>query len=198
MRMEDDLATREETTAVDEPVQTVQDDMQDVADEARGRLVVFLRHGIAEERTEAKPDEERSLTPEGHTRMKRGALGLRKVFPKARAIYSSPLLRAVQTALWVSRAYRSRIEIHTTDALLPDASEDVLTAFIESLPESRVILVGHEPSMSAGMMALLEVSGRTLELRKGGACAVRIGGDDGEPSLEWVLSPRVLRRLSRS
>ena len=195
--MRDDLATPEKTPAVDERVETGQDEARDASDWAKGRLIVFLRHGIAEERADAKPDEERSLTSEGHALMKEGARGLREVFPKARAIYSSPLLRAVQTALWVSRAYRSRIEIHTTDALLPAASDDVMTAFIASLQEGRAILVGHEPSMSAGVMALLELSGRTLELKKGGACAVRIGRD-GEPSLEWLLSPRVLRRLSRS
>jgi len=184
-------------TPADDPGETDRKETTDADDASKGRLIVFLRHGIAEDRTDAKPDEERSLTTRGHARMKDGARGLRRAFPKAQAIYSSPLLRAVQTALWVSRAFRGRIEIHTTDALLPETSEDGMTGFIESLPESRAILVGHEPSVSAGMMALLDVSGRPLQLKKGGACAVRIGSDD-EPSLEWVLSPSVLRKLSRS
>jgi phosphohistidine phosphatase len=188
------LATRHETAASNETGETAGVAMPDV--NPGERLIVFLRHGIAEDRTGDKPDEERSLTQRGHARMKKGARGLRRAFPRARAIYASPLLRAVQTALWVSRAYRGRIEVHTTDALLPEASDEVMIAFIESLPEDAAILVGHEPSMSAGMMALAGVSGRPLELKKGGACAVRIGSD-GQPSLEWVLSPRLLRRLSR-
>jgi phosphohistidine phosphatase SixA len=190
------LVTREKANAVDGPA-TVQDETSDRGDSPKGQLIVFLRHGIAEERTDSKPDEERSLTAKGHARMKDGARGLRKLVPKAQAIYSSPLLRAVQTALWVSRAYRNRLEIHTTDALLPEASDEVMTAFIESLSESRAVLVGHEPSMSSGMMALAEVFGQPLVLKKGGACAFRIGAG-GERSLEWLLSPRLLRRLSRS
>jgi phosphohistidine phosphatase SixA len=102
----------------------------------------------------------------------------------------------VQTALWVSRAWRSDIEIQTTDALLPEATDEVMVAFIESLPEERVVLVGHEPSMSAGMMALVGVSGQTLELKKGGACAVRVRSD-GERSIDWLLPPGILRRLKR-
>jgi len=39
-------------------------------------------------------DEDRSLTAEGHARMKQIARGLEQALPKANAIYSSPLLRA--------------------------------------------------------------------------------------------------------
>ena len=72
------------------------------------RFIVLLRHGIAEDATPDKKDEDRGLTSEGHARMKQIARGLERALPKVQAIYSSPLLRAVQTALWVSKAYRSR------------------------------------------------------------------------------------------
>jgi phosphohistidine phosphatase len=191
------LATREKSNAVEGSAATIQNDSPDRGDSSKGRLIIFLRHGIAEERTDSKPDEERSLTVKGHARMKEGARGLRNLVPKTEAIYSSPLLRAVQTALWVSRAFRSRVEIHTTDALLPEASDEVMTAFLESLRESRAVVVGHEPSMSSGLMALAMISGQPLVLKKGGACAVRMGSG-GDRSIEWLLTPRVLRRLSRS
>jgi phosphohistidine phosphatase len=162
----------------------------------RDRFLVFLRHGIAEERTGEKPDEERSLTPEGHGRMKQIARGLEEIFPKAQAIYTSPLVRAVQTALWVSKAYRSRIKVHTSEALAPEASEKEFLQFVEGLKERRVVLVGHEPTLTSNMMALVKLKGsRHLELKKGGCYGVRVPAD-GAGTLEWLLSPRILRRLT--
>src|SRR5512138_3465370 len=123
------------------------DDEQEQVDE-RDNLIVLLRHGIAEEKTEGKADEDRSLTAEGHARMKQIARGLAIAFPRAQAIYSSPLLRAVQTALWVSKGYRSRIKVATTDAVVPGAGTDEFLNFVKSLNTRRVIVVGHEPNLT--------------------------------------------------
>lgn len=161
----------------------------------RDRFLVLLRHGIAEERTDAKPDEERSLTAEGHGRMKQISKGLQEIFPKAQAIYSSPLLRAVQTALWVSKGYRSRIKVHTTEALSPGASAKEFMEFVDGLKERRVVLVGHEPTLTDNMMGLMKLKGSGLELKKGGCYGIRILGEGGAV-LEWLLSPRILRRLT--
>lgn len=167
-------------------------------EERGGRLIVLLRHGIAEPKGEGKPDADRSLTKEGHARMKQISRGLAEIFPKAEAIYSSPLLRCVQTALWVSKGYRENLRPQTTDALVPGASADALRKFIESAKERRLILVGHEPNLSDGFQKLLKLggTGESLELKKGGCYGVRID-DDGSARLEWVLTPRVLRRLAQ-
>jgi phosphohistidine phosphatase len=161
--------------------------------ETRGRFVVLLRHGVAEDRTGDKPDEERSLTSEGHARMKEVARGLAELFPKAEAIYSSPLLRAVQTALWVSKGYRSRVKVQTTDALRPDATADDFREFLAGLPQKRIVLVGHEPTLTERAEELTGLGGH-LDLKKGGCYGIRL---DGRGALEWLLPPRVLRRLGR-
>jgi phosphohistidine phosphatase len=162
----------------------------------REKFIVLLRHGIAEEKSAEKKDEERSLTSEGHARMKQISRGLEKVFPKAQAIYTSPLVRAVQTALWVSKAYRSRIKAHSVDALRAETSYKEFRAFLESLPERRVIVVGHEPSLTDHFMKLIGIKGSDkVELKKGGCYGVRLR-PDGTAVVEWLLSPRVLRKLS--
>lgn len=159
------------------------------------RFFVLLRHGIAEDPTPEKNDEERSLTAEGHAKMKQIARGLERVLPKAQAIYASPLLRAVQTALWVAKGYRSRVEVQTTEALAPGASRKEFRRFIDSIDERRVVLVGHEPVMSEGLAALTGIQAAKIELKKGGAYGVVVHGD-GAAELEWVLTPRILRRLA--
>lgn len=171
---------------------------EDEEEGRRERFVVLLRHGIAEERTEAKADEDRSLTPEGHARMKQVARGLERAFPKAQVIYASPLLRAVQTALWVSKGYRSRVKVNTTDSLIPGADPKEFIEFLASIKERRIIIVGHEPNLSDNLMDLIGVTAtRQFELKKGGCYGVRIYAD-GRALLEWLLSPRILRKLAET
>jgi phosphohistidine phosphatase len=156
------------------------------------RFIVVLRHGIAEEATAEKKDEDRGLTAEGHARMKQIARGLETALPKVGAIYSSPLLRAVQTALWVSKAYRSRANVNTTDALAPGGTKKEFAALIKSIGERRAVLVGHEPSLTDHVRALVGVD--VPELKKGGCYGVRLL-PDGKAVLEWMLPPRILRKL---
>lgn len=169
---------------------------QEERQESRGdQFVVLLRHGIAEPRGGSKPDLERTLTKGGHARMKQIARGLAQVFPKAEAIYSSPALRCIQTALWVSKGYRGKLSPQTTDVLAHNGSPRELREFLGSLQERRVILVGHEPNLSTSLSELTRLNGpSSLELKKGGCYGVRLG-QDGSSSLEWVLPPRLLRRL---
>ena len=161
---------------------------------AEERLIVLLRHGIAEEASADKKDEDRGLTKEGHARMKEIARGLAEALPKVQVIYTSPLLRAVQTALWVSKGYKSRLEIKTSDALAPGASAKEFRAFADSITERRVILVGHEPTLTRSLGALTGIDTAKLELKKGGCYGVRIA-PDGNGTLEWLLTPRVLRKF---
>jgi phosphohistidine phosphatase len=164
-------------------------------DDQRERYIVLLRHGIAEERSAAKPDAERGLTSEGHARMKQIARGLERAFPRAQAIYASPLVRAMQTALWVSKGYRSRVKIQTTEALVPGAGTEALDELIRLMPQRRVILVGHEPNLTSNLLALIKAkAGSSFELKKGGCYCVCLR--HGGAVLEWMLSPRLLRRLA--
>lgn len=163
----------------------------------KGGFIVLLRHGIAEDRTAGKADEDRSLTSEGHAKMKWIARGLERIFPKAQAIYTSPLLRAMQTALWVSKAYRSRVAVTTDDAVAPGHGTDELRDLIARIRERRVIFVGHEPNLSENLAALVGLNGRRTELKKGGCYGIRVN-EDGSAELEWMLTPRVLRRLGEA
>ena len=159
------------------------------------RFIVLLRHGIAEERSPDKRDEDRGLTAEGHARMKQVARGLEDALPKVQAIYSSPLLRAVQTALWVSKGYRSRVNVTTTEALSPGTPIKQFLEFVAGIDVRRAILIGHEPGLTAGLRALTGLETKSpLELKKGGCYGVRIL-PDGSAVVDWILTPRVLRKL---
>lgn len=159
------------------------------------RFILLLRHGIAEEPTPDRKDEERGLTAEGHARMKQIARGLERALPRVQAIYSSPLLRAVQTGLWVSKGYRSRVSVTTSDALAPGASAKQFLSLIASIDVRRAILIGHEPNLTESLRALVRLGNSpAFELKKGGCFGVRLLSD-GSAVIEWVLPPRILRKL---
>ena len=146
-------------------------------------FAVLLRHGIAHPRG-TKPEEERDLTDAGHRKMKGSARGLAILFPKAEVLLSSPLIRCVQTAEWVAKAYGGKLKIETRDELRPEGDRAALRKLIGDKP---VIIVGHEPWLSESIQQ------PDLELKKGGIYGLRVEGD--ELKLEWMIPPRALRSL---
>lgn len=162
--------------------------------EPNEKFVVLLRHGIAEPHGARADDDARILTETGNRRMKQIGRGLAKRFPKAEVIYSSPLIRCVETAEWVEKGYRGSIAVKTYDVLKPDGAVDDVRALINGSEARRIICVGHETNLSRTMLALTKMSSDgPIELKKGGCYGIRISGD-GSGTLEWMLPPRVLRR----
>ncbi len=161
---------------------------------ARSKLVVLLRHGAAEEPKPDRTDGERSLTTEGHDRTKRAGKGLSKLVSKVDALYSSPLLRALQTALWVAKAYGGKIKVQTTGALEPPVTPAEVRRLIAETDGSTIVLVGHEPGLTACAADLLGIDDLRTNLKRAGCIGVRID-DEGRGTLEWMLAPRALRSL---
>jgi phosphohistidine phosphatase len=151
-------------------------------------FAILFRHGIAEPHG-SKPDEERALTDEGHKRMKEIARGLARIRPKVNAIYSSPLVRCLETAQYLSDRYD--LGFATADELRPDADPKGVRALLDGTSGRIVICVGHEPTLSKMMLHLTKMKG-AIELKKGGCYGVRFDGEKAQ--LEWMLSPRVMRR----
>jgi phosphohistidine phosphatase len=150
------------------------------------KFLILLRHGIAEDPTPDKNDLERELTAKGRRRMHAIAAGLARIFPEAEAIYSSPAVRALQTAKPVAKEYGVKIE--KSDALAPGQSP---RALVDQVGVGFAIFVGHEPTLSQLMQDLTETRGK-FELKKGGCYGIAFDGEAAR--LEWMLSPRVLRR----
>lgn len=164
------------------------------ANPQKPKLVILFRHGIAEEVAPDKADQDRSLTTNGHDRTKRAAKGLSKVVSHVDAIYSSPMLRALQTALWVTKAYKGKVKVQTSDELKPEGKPEEVRKLIDETDGHTILLIGHEPNLSRCLADLSGAHGLNVNLRRAGAVAVRID-HDGRAVLEWMLTPRTLRSL---
>lgn len=164
--------------------------------------LILIRHAIAGNREEwlkgGQADEERPLTPEGVRRMRKSVRGLRRVLETPERLYSSPLLRARQTADILLDAYPGlRIEIG--EALAPEAAPDQTLIWLAALPKAHSIaLIGHEPHLS-GLTALLvhgDAKRHTLPFKKGGTAILELEDiAPGKGVLSAFLPPRVLRAL---
>ena len=157
-------------------------------------FIILLRHGIAEEKG-TKPDHERRLTDEGHRQMKRTARALAALLPGAEAIYSSPLVRAYETAEWVAKAY-GKLRIETTATLQPGTDPAELRALLERAAGVKcAYFVGHEPHLTTVMLDLtgMHADGK-LALKKGGCYGLERKDADGPARLRWMLAPALLDR----
>jgi phosphohistidine phosphatase len=168
--------------------------------------LLVVRHAIALDKDEANergvPDAERPLTKDGRRRMKRVARGLARSVPKLSAIFSSPWLRAAETAALLRERF-SGVESIESDALLPDAEPEALAEclmeYLAGRPATSALsLVGHEPHLSTWVSwCLTGQPSSILELRKAGACLVRFADTvgAGQGKLLWLMPPAVLRQL---
>jgi phosphohistidine phosphatase len=112
--------------------------------------VFLVRHADAVDETLTLRDPYRHLTTRGREQAR--ALGDRLRWHDCvpTLIWSSPLVRAVQTAELVATGLACETSIECTIDLAPDGNARDLAATIKALADdSAIMLVGHEPHLSA-------------------------------------------------
>jgi phosphohistidine phosphatase len=159
---------------------------------------ILLRHGIAVERDEWKgADGDRPLTEKGKQRVREVAAGLSRLDVQPTLVWSSPLIRALETAKIVQRSLQVRAAVEVVEALVPDAPPDRLLSILHDLPpESCVLCVGHEPHL--GLAAAVLLTGKPSQafpFKKAGACLIELSVPvkPGRGVLRWWLPPSLLR-----
>ena len=152
--------------------------------------IYFLRHTEAED---GPVDAERELTGRGRRDAEAVGRFLRDVGVLPDRVYTSPLVRAVQTAsrLLKHRPLRRRSDLAVAEALLNDTSAAAFQRWLLSLPDvETILLVGHEPSLSLRVRTLVGLTRPgSLPLPKGGL--VRVDTEDRRRgALRLVTSPK--------
>ena len=160
----------------------------------------LVRHAVAAERGDDWPDDtKRPLTAKGVSRFKEVVRGLVWLGVGLDEIYSSPLVRAKQTADLLSEGLKERTSVRTIDELSPGHEPaSVLAELGKRVKRRRVALVGHEPDLGELAAALIDAP-RALAFRKGGVCRIDVDrvGASAQGSLIWFLPPKVLRKTGR-
>jgi len=154
----------------------------------------FLRHGEAEPHGSA-PDAERPLTPRGERQATGAGEALSRLGLELAACYTSPKVRAAETARLACAALG--VEAELADALASGLAADALGELTSGHDgNARLLFVGHEPDLS---QAVLDLTGGRVDFKKGGIAAVRMAGPRGSRGeLLVLLRPRELETLAGS
>jgi phosphohistidine phosphatase len=150
----------------------------------------LLRHGEAVPH-ESKPDADRELTARGERQAVAAGEGLARLGAEFDACYTSPKVRARDTARLACRALNIEpVEVEVlADGFDRDDALELLYAHGDG---GHVLVVGHEPSFSR---VVHDLTGGRVDFKKGGVVAVRVERGSGE--LLVLLRPRELESLAR-
>jgi phosphohistidine phosphatase len=148
----------------------------------------LLRHGEAEPH-DARPDAERRLTERGEGQARVAGRALANLQLTFQAIYTSPKIRARDTALLASEALGD--EPIVTPVLAEDFTvSDAHDLLLGVEPDGRILVVGHNPDFA---QVVFDLTGARVDFKKGGVAGVRLEGTRGE--LIALLRPRELDRI---
>jgi phosphohistidine phosphatase len=164
------------------------------------RRVYIVRHGIAEDRSSSGRDADRALTREGKKKMKHAARGFAALGAKPKLILTSPLVRARETADILLAALPGA-KLSVVEALASGADPvEVAAASDYRSPQGDVVLVGHEPDLSALLAFCLtgKPSGFHTRFRKGAVACLQAGAlpPHGRATLEWLMTSDQLAAIA--
>jgi len=154
----------------------------------------FVRHAIAADRApHSAADCDRPLTEHGRDVFEDLAEILAEHVKMPERIFSSPLVRAVQTAeLLAEAAGLKKKDLAVSDVLAPAVNLERLLDFLREQKVERIALVGHEPDMSRCSSAL--IGGGQFAFGKGNVACIRFDGvpGPGAGELRWFIGPKLL------
>lgn len=151
----------------------------------------FFRHAEAE--PSLSNDFERRLTRRGTSRTEVAGQVLLRLGIKPTRIFSSPRIRALQTAEILSDILDVEVEIE--DGLDFGFNLRVVEDLVEDVDvDGQVMFVGHEPSMSA---VVGQLTGGDVAMKKGGMARVDVTffASPLAGELVWLIAPKVFDAL---
>jgi len=149
----------------------------------------LLRHGEAVPH-DSKPDDERELTARGERQSAAAGAALARLGVEFAAIYTSPKVRAEQTARLAAETLNTEPEV---EDMLGEGFDraDALELLGRHDHDARVLVVGHDPAFT---QVVYDLTGGRIDFKKGAVAAIRLRGREGE--LIAFLRPRELESLA--
>jgi phosphohistidine phosphatase len=160
----------------------------------------LIRHGIAEQRGEAWPDDaKRPLTEDGMSTLRKAARALERIGVVLDVIVTSPLVRTRQTAEIIAGGLDPHPHIVSAESLAPGGTVAAVLSDLEKhAKKSRIALVGHEPGIGE-LAARLIGSRHPIPFKKGGVYRIDVEGlpPAGPGDLRWFLTPKIMRMIRK-
>ncbi len=153
-----------------------------------------LIHGNAEKSSEEQDDSTRTLTKRGRKEIKEIGRWMRKEKFRFDVIATSPLMAANETAGIIARILDRKDWLVVWDELAPDGDMDTVCYHAAQFGnDASILIVGHEPALSALISRIISRGGTTSVIfSKGSLAKIKNFSFDREPSgdLQWLLTPK--------
>jgi phosphohistidine phosphatase len=152
-------------------------------------ILYFLRHGISDP-PDRGDDERRQLTGDGIAALRAAGPLWRRLNLRPDLVLTSPLQRAVDTAVLLCEGLGLDRRPVASERLRPGASWDDLGRAMAEQPDARrVLFVGHEPDLSSAITLLTGAA--SVRMRQGGIACLEFPGipEPGTGELAWLLDP---------
>lgn len=153
----------------------------------------LIRHGQA---GHAQTDALRPLTDEGRQQAQRNGVFLKMLGIQPTAIYTSPRKRAQQTAHYIGTALNCQPIVD--DAVNFDFTiEKAHQLASQHAPDSRIIFVGHNPSIT---QVVNDLTGTRTEMSPCSMAYVKDVNTSYAHSaiLKWLMTPKILKAVLQS
>lgn len=163
--------------------------------------VILVRHAIAFERDRTRwpDDRKRPLSPQGKEKFRKAAAGLGRWLPEVDCVFTSPLIRARETAAILAEI-GGWPEARDASELAPQSSPTAVLALLKAERARHIALVGHEPNLSDLLSVCVAGSGSRggFDLKKGGVACIVFPSEisAGQAQLTAFVPPRVLRKMA--
>jgi len=155
------------------------------------RQLWMLRHGEAVPH-DSKPDDERELTPRGRRQAEEAGKALAAINEEFAACYTSPKIRALETAELACQALNQEPIVESS--LANGFSRVDALALLDAHDEdAKILVVGHEPTFS---QVVYDFTGGRVDFKKGGIAAIKATRSGGE--LLVLVRPREIEAMARS
>jgi len=152
--------------------------------------IYLVRHADSVDRVPGMPDAARCLSAAGRASFREMARRFRDAGGRPTRMFTSPFVRAVQTAEILSEALQYVGEVAAAPQLAPGFDVDGLNTVLDVCPGAgEVALVGHEPDLGRVLTSLLSLKA-PYAMRKGDIAALDLplSGDPLRPKLAWLLT----------
>ncbi|MFO1518842.1 MAG: histidine phosphatase family protein [bacterium] len=147
----------------------------------------LIRHGECEDY--GKTDADRALTADGAKAVDKMARHVATLPEKPALLFSSPYLRALQTADYFEKTWG--LKKQTAPWLVPGSGASEVVEALQSVGEKEAALIGHLPNLGLVLSAFLwGLPPRELVIPRGGVALLKLKSwEAGTAKLEWLLTP---------
>lgn len=143
--------------------------------------VFIIRHAeaIDYETDFVNNDYNRFITPKGRKKSREVFKQIKNELTEIERIFTSPLIRAVQTAEILADIIRFEFDVEVVGELMFDSTpQRILKLLSKNISLKQVALVGHEPTLSLFANFICDFGKRYISFKKSSVCCINLPETD--------------------